>query len=66
MRSDRLTDQLEQIEIDLVELDGQVEAGEIDETTAAELRNAYRNERARLAASVDALGETPPGRSRAA
>jgi tetratricopeptide (TPR) repeat protein len=74
----RIEDQLAQVEADLAELDEQVEAGEIDEETAAGLRVNYRSEadglRDRLArfdgaaaASQDAdaaVAVPVPGRSR--
>jgi hypothetical protein len=49
----RLEDQLEQVESDLVDLDDQVDAGEIDAATAEQLRTGYAAEaeslRSRLA-----------------
>lgn len=48
MKAARIADQIDQVDRDLVEVDEQVEAGELDEATAARLRSAYRSERAAL------------------
>ncbi|MEN8234670.1 MAG: tetratricopeptide repeat protein [Actinomycetota bacterium] len=45
MKTARIADQIAQVDLDLAEIDDQVEAGELDETTAERLRSAYRAER---------------------
>lgn len=52
--ADLVRDQLEQVDRDLEEVAGQVEAGELDEATAEELRKTYRRERSDL---VERLAE---------
>jgi cytochrome c-type biogenesis protein CcmH/NrfG len=48
VKAARIADQIDQVDRDLVEVDEQVEAGELDEATAARLRSAYHSERTAL------------------
>lgn len=56
--ADLVRDQLEQVDRDLEEVAGQVEAGELDEETADELRRTYRRERSELVERLTALDAT--------
>ena len=56
MKSAHIAEQIAQVDRDLVELDEQVEAGELDEATADRLRTAYRSERATLEKQLDEIG----------
>ena len=61
LESDRLRERIAQTERDLAEIAQQVEAGEIDEATAALLRSRYEEERAGLLDDLvgeDRAGET--------
>ncbi len=55
----RITDQIEQVDRDLAEVDEQVELGELDEATAERLRTAYRSERSSLEEQLADIGEDP-------
>lgn len=60
-----LEDQLHQVDRDLAELDEQVASGELDATTAEDLRSTYRTERSRIMAEIEHLGaDTPAGTGR--
>jgi len=48
----RISDQIDQVDRDLAEVDEQVDVGELDETTADRLRSAYQSERAALEAQL--------------
>lgn len=64
---DALQEQIGQVESDLADLDAEVAAGNLDATTAAELRATYRAERSRLSEEIETLGtaaDTGPDRSR--
>lgn len=73
MNAARIADQIAQVDRDLVEVDEQVEAGELDEATAVRLRSAYRVERGELEKQLDGIETTsivaddaavPTGRSK--
>lgn len=77
MKTERIVDQIEQVDRDLAEIDEQLEMGELDEATAERLRSAYQTERATLEeqlAGIQATGassdvgaepvDAPEGRSR--
>ncbi|HHC08459.1 MAG TPA: tetratricopeptide repeat protein [Actinobacteria bacterium] len=55
----RLRDRLEQVERDLVEVDEQLVAGELDEATHARLTAAYRAEREEILAALAGTAEEP-------
>ena len=59
MNAARIADQIAQVDRDLAEVDDQVEAGELDETTADRLRRAYRSERGALEKQLDAIEPLP-------
>lgn len=56
-------DQIEQVDRDLVDIEAQVAAGELDTATAARLRAAYEEERAALLEAEAATPETGSTRS---
>lgn len=55
MKTDRIVEQIEQVTRDLVEVDEQLETGEIDDATAERLRNAYLAERTTLEEQLDGV-----------
>jgi cytochrome c-type biogenesis protein CcmH/NrfG len=48
VKAAQITDQIEQVDRDLAEIDEQLEMGDLDEATAERLRSAYQTERATL------------------
>jgi len=58
------SDQLEQVDRDLAELEAQLELGELDAATAHRLRTAYEDERAALLSAASVEPEAEAGRSR--
>lgn len=58
MKSERIAEQIAQVDRDLAEIDEQVEVGELDEATAERLRVSYRSERSGLEKQLAELDES--------
>ena len=60
MKTERIAEQIEQVDRDLAEIDEQLELGEIDDATAERLRNAYLAERTTLEEQLDGVEAANP------